>query len=115
VSSAMPDVAFGRRAAGRRGIPVIVLWRGAQVHGGPPEGFGWRDGAFTECPRGGERRTGWGQPMCSLGRRESVLGEPRNLMRVGRSRCKAVEAVARVLETLEDRIDLVIDSFVRLC
>jgi hypothetical protein len=35
-------------------------------------------------------------------------------MRVGRSRCKAVEAVARVLETLEDRIDLVIDSLVRL-
>lgn len=53
--------------------------------------------------------------MSALGRRGVNRGEPRNLMRDGR-RCREVpQAATRILETLEGRLDPVIDAFVRLC
>jgi hypothetical protein len=62
-----------------------------------------RDGAQVESPTGDERRTGRVEPITTLGMCARVLEGPRNLMRVRGRRRKAVYAVTRALETLEDR------------
>jgi len=50
-----------RATGGTARGPGDELWRGAEVHGGPPSGLGPRDSASVEDPQGGRNagRDGW--------------------------------------------------------
>ncbi len=69
------------------------------------KGGSLKAGAFAECPQGAEHRTGWVEPIATLGGRARALEGPCNFTRAGGSRRKAVEAVTRSLNTLEDRFE----------
>jgi hypothetical protein len=90
-------------------------WALVGVRVGATPGGSGQVAAEADPPKDVERRTGWAQPMRALCRCGEDREEPRNLMRDGRRCREAARTTAWIFQTLEGRIDLVIDAIVRLC